>query len=147
VRLIVDGLVAPLETRVNRTSDRVDPQTRTYEVRAPVEGGGPGVKAGSWVRAEILPAPGAPQPAVDRSAVVMRDGRSYVFRVENGRAVLVPVRLGPTSERRALLLSGVSEGDVVVRGDAVRRLTDGARVSSSGDRTAALPSGGDEATP
>jgi RND family efflux transporter MFP subunit len=146
VRLFIEGRAAPLETRVTQTSDRVDPQTRTYEVRAPLEDAAD-VKAGSWVRAEVVPAAGEPRPAVDRSAVVMRDGRSYVFRVEGDRAVQVPVRLGPMNERRALVLDGVVEGDVVVRGEAVRRLTDGARVIASGDRTAALPPLADEATP
>jgi RND family efflux transporter MFP subunit len=147
VRLFIDGLGEPLETRIVQTSDRVDPQTRTYEVRAPVAGGDDVVRAGSWVRAEIRLAPGVPRPTVDRSAVLLRDGRSYVFRVEGERVTRVPVRVGAMNERRAVVLSGLAEGDLVVRGEAVRRLSDGARVSASPDRTAAVPSASDEAVP
>jgi len=86
VRLFVEGLSAPLETQVDGVSERVDPDTRTYEVRAPVQDPSGTVKAGSYGRAEILPTPGPPRAVVDRSALLVRDGRSYVFRAEGDAA-------------------------------------------------------------
>jgi membrane fusion protein (multidrug efflux system) len=125
VRLFAEGLAAPLETRVDRVSERVDPDTRTYEVRAPVEDPSGTVKAGSYVRAEILPTPGQPRAIVDRSALLMRDGRSYVFRAEGDTARRVPVRIGAMTSDRVEILSGIEAGDRVVRGEAVGRLADG----------------------
>ncbi|HUP01908.1 MAG TPA: efflux RND transporter periplasmic adaptor subunit [Gemmatimonadota bacterium] len=59
--------------------------------------------------------------------VVEREG---VFVVEDGTARFVPVRVGISGERHFEVLSGVDEGDQVVRGSyqALRDLTDGARV-------------------
>ena len=53
VRLYVEGLASPLETRIDRVSDRVDAETHTYEVRGPVNDPSRTVKAGSYLRAEI----------------------------------------------------------------------------------------------
>jgi membrane fusion protein (multidrug efflux system) len=125
VRLYVEGLSAPLETQVDRVSERVDPDTRTYEVRAPVHDSSGTVKAGSYGRAEILPTPGPPRAIVHRSALLMRDGRSYVFRAEGDTARRVHVSIGAMTSDRVEILSGVEVGDRVVRGEAVGRLADG----------------------
>jgi membrane fusion protein (multidrug efflux system) len=125
VRLFVEGLSAPLETQVDRVSERVDPETRTYEVRAPVHDPSGSVKAGSYGRAEILPTPGPARAVVHRSALLMRDGRSYVFRAEGDTARRVHVRIGAMTSNRVEILSGVEVGQRVVLGEAVGRLADG----------------------
>ncbi len=125
VRLFVEGLSAPLETQVDRVSERVDPDTRTYEVRAPVHDPSGSVKAGSYGRAEILPTRGPPRAIVHRSALLMRDGRSYVFRAEGDTARRVHVRIGAMTSDRVEILSGVEVGQRVVMGEAVGRLADG----------------------
>ena len=128
VRLYVEGLGEPLLTRIDRVSDRVDPETHTYEVRGPVDDPSRTVKAGSYLRAEVEMGSGAPAPIVDRSAILTRDGRSYVFRVSGDIVERVAVRVGIMDENRAQILSGVASGDEVVRGDAVGRLESGARI-------------------
>jgi RND family efflux transporter MFP subunit len=128
VRLHVEGLAVPLETRVDRVSDRVDPETHTYEARAPVNDPSRTVKAGSYLRAEIAMSSGAPAPIVDRSALLMRDGRTYVLRVSGQTAERVPVRVGLMTEDRAEILSGLASGDEVAVGEAVGRLEGGARI-------------------
>lgn len=138
VSLLVDGLPAPIETAVDRVSDRVDPQTRTYEVRAPV-GQIEGLKAGSFARAELEPSASTPLPTFERSALLMRDGRTYVFRVtrsaEGASAQRIVVRVGAETADRVQILSGVSEGDELVRGSVVRRLADGMAIAVSADET------------
>jgi RND family efflux transporter MFP subunit len=57
VTLYVEGLADPLETQVSRVSHRVDPQTRTYEVRAELEQPGSDLKA-------------APEPPPGRSSTI-----------------------------------------------------------------------------
>jgi RND family efflux transporter MFP subunit len=136
VHLFVEGLAAPLETRVDRVSERVDPDTRTYEVRAPVEDPSGSIKAGSYVRAEIHPTPGQPRPIVDRSALLMRDGRSFVFRVEGDTARRVHVRVGTMTNDQVEILSGIDVGERVVRGEAVGRLADGDPVRTTPRETA-----------
>ena len=128
VRLYVEGLGEPLLTRIDRVSDRVDPETHTYEVRGPVDDPSRTAKAGSYLRAEVEMGSGGPAPAVDRSALLSRDGRTYVFRVSGDTVERVSVRVGLMDEDRAHILSGVASGDEVVRGEAVGRLEDGARI-------------------
>ena len=133
VRLYVEGLAEPLVTRIDRVSDRVDPETHTYEVRGPVDDPSRTVKAGSYLRAEVEMSSGAPAPVVDRSAVLARDGRTYVFRASGDTVERVSVRVGVMNADRAQILSGLAGGDEVVRGEAVGRLEDGARIERIGD--------------
>jgi RND family efflux transporter MFP subunit len=126
------GLSAPIETTIDRVSKRVDPQTRTYEVRATVEDPTGAVMAGSYVYAEITTRTSEARPVVARSALLMRDGRSYVFRVDDdGHVHKIPVRVGAVTEHRVEILSGANAGDRVVSGEAVGRLADGDTVSIS----------------
>jgi RND family efflux transporter MFP subunit len=138
VRLHIEGRAEPLETRIHRVSDRVDPATRTYEVRAPVRDPSRTVKAGSYVRADVLLGSREPAPIVDRSALLMRDGRTYVFRVLGDVAEQVEVRVGVANAEHAEILSGLASGDEVVLGEAVTRLEDGAPIERDGLSTARL---------
>jgi RND family efflux transporter MFP subunit len=131
VRLYVEGLADPVEAKIERVSGRVDPGTRTYEVRGSVADPGRVLKAGSYARAELSSVRAEPRPVAHRSALVTRDGRSFVLRVEDGVVRYAPVRVGIVDGERVELLSGVAEGDVVVRGEATTRLADGARVEVS----------------
>jgi RND family efflux transporter MFP subunit len=144
VRLFAQGVADPIVTEVTRVSERIDPSTRTYEVRCVVVDASGAVKAGSYARAEITASREAPQPVAPRSAVVTRDGRSFVLRVESGVAREVPVRVGITTATHVELLAGVSPGDVVVQGEAAQRLSDGARIDAVAPVTtpAALASAG-----
>jgi RND family efflux transporter MFP subunit len=128
VRLHAEGLPEPLETRIGRVSDRVDAETRTYEVRGPVDDPSRTVKAGSYVRADLLLGSREPVPVVDRSSLLMRDGRTYAFRVAGDTVERVAVRVGVVGAERAQILEGLESGDEVVRGEAVARLDDGARI-------------------
>ena len=128
VRLFVEGLPDPIESTVARVSQRVDPGTRTYEVRADVTDASGQLKAGSYARAELRVARAEPRPVVHRSALLTRDGRSFVLEVEDGVVHYVQVRVGVTEGERVELLGGVAAGDLVVRGEATTRLADGARV-------------------
>jgi RND family efflux transporter MFP subunit len=135
VRLFAQGVAEPLITQVTRVSERIDPSTRTYEVRCLVVDPSGAVKAGSYARAEITATREAPQPVAPRSAVVTRDGRAYVLRVESGVAREVPVRVGIATDTQVELLAGVTPGDVVVHGEAAQRLSDGARVDAAAPTT------------
>jgi len=132
-RVFVEGLVEPIDTVVHRVNDRVDAATRTYEVRAPLDDPTRTAKAGSYVRAEIRPIALEPRPVVDRSTVLMRDGRTYVFKVEGEVVRRVAVRVRAITAERAEIVSGLDEGDVVVTGEAISRLADGDPVTIQAD--------------
>ena len=146
VRIFAQGVAEPIVSEVNRVSERIDPSTRTYEVHCLVADASGAVKAGSYARAEITATRETPRPVAPRSAVVTRDGRAYVLRVESGVAREVPVQVGIANDTQIELLAGVAPGDVLVHGEAAQRLVDGARVegSASSPSTAVAQS---EATP
>jgi RND family efflux transporter MFP subunit len=141
VLLFVEGVPEPLRVAVTRVSDLVQPDTRTYEVRAALTSSA--VKAGSYVRAELFPAREEPRPVVPDTAIRSIDGRSYAFRLADGRVERVRVRLGVVDEARVEVLAGLAVGDRVAVGDVVQRLGDGAPVLPATE--AALPSGAPEA--
>ncbi len=132
VRLFVEGRVDAIETRVARVSERVDPDTRTYEVRCPVDDPASAVKAGSYARAELEATRDEPRPVVPRSSVLTRDGRSFAMRVDEGVARAVPIRVGVLEGDWAEILSGLAVGDLVVQGDAVQRIPDGTTLRVDG---------------
>jgi HlyD family secretion protein len=133
LRLFVEGLPDPIEASVGSVSQRVDPGTRTYEVRADVVDASGQLKAGSYARAELRVRRAEARPVVHRSAVLTRDGRSFVLRVEDGVVRYVPVRVGVAEGEQVELLDGVAPGDLVVRGEAATRLAEGSRVEPAAD--------------
>ena len=73
------------------------------------------------------PAPPSPSP---RDALVLRSGRSWVFRVQGNTAERRAVETGTARGDRVEILSGIEAGDrVVVRG--AERLVDGQQVVES----------------
>jgi RND family efflux transporter MFP subunit len=128
VQLFVEGVADPLRAKIERVSKRVDPGTRTYEVRGNVSDPSGLLKAGSYARAELLCSRLEERPVVHSSSVITRDGRSYVLIVENGFVRHAQIRVGVTDGDLVEVLSGAEAGDLVVRGEATTRLADGIKV-------------------
>jgi RND family efflux transporter MFP subunit len=133
-RVLIEGIPGAIQSRVRAVNARIDPQSRTYEVRIPLDGAGTPIKAGAFVRAEIDPVPIGDSLLLDREAVLTRDGRNYVFRISGDRAEQVAIELGATGARLAAVDRGVAEGERLVVGDVVERLADGAPLKITGDR-------------
>lgn len=77
--------------------------------------------------------------AVPRDAVFQLEGKDYVFRVQDGRAVLTPVTLGLEGDDYLECVSGLQVGDVVIVSPGAE-VTDGSRVAAKkapGDRPSA----------
>lgn len=128
VELFVGGLADPIETLVERVSARVDPQTRTYQVRGTVLDSSGLVKAGSYVRAELRARRPEARPVVHHSSVLTRDGRTYVMHVDDGIVRKAPVRVGIRTGSDVELLRGVAVGDLVVSGSDASRISEGSRI-------------------
>ncbi|MFQ5699817.1 MAG: efflux RND transporter periplasmic adaptor subunit [Myxococcota bacterium] len=149
VRLYVQGSPEPLQAKVRSVNRKIDPRTRTYRIRVPIENPDGSIKAGAFVRAEVDPSPRVGALLVDRASVVRRDGAAMVFRVKDGIAERVPVQIGVEGPREVEILGGLQPDDEVVVGDVVSRLMDGARirVAKVADvAAAAVPASGDPKT-
>ena len=116
-----------LDARVREVSPLAEPGTRTFAVRLSL----PGLPAQSplglslvaeWVR-------GNPALVVPATAVHSRDGKAYVWRIDEGTSTVtrVVVRLGVLSDQGAPVLEGLQSGDRIVTA-GVQLLREGQKV-------------------
>ena len=133
VRLMIQGQTEPIVSSIRSVNPRIDPESRTYSVRALVPPG-LGTKSGAFVRAKITPVATRQGVIVPRSSVLRRDGVSYVFRVVDNRAVQTTIAVGVTGLRLAEVIDGLEAGDSVIVGGLIDRLADGSPVTVRGTR-------------
>ena len=129
VELTIQGISKPITTEVLSVNPRIDPESRTYSVRAAVPG--TEAKAGAFVRASVSPKGTRTGLVIPRSALLRRDGRSLVFVYRGGRAEETEVTVGATGMRLAEIVAGLEEGTEVIFGSLVDRLADGTPVERS----------------
>jgi RND family efflux transporter MFP subunit len=110
----VAGLGLRIEATVSRTAEVEDPATHTMraEIDLPTPGGR--LRAGMFGTVTITLVPPSETIVIPTSAIVVADGVGYCFRVEGGRAVRTRIKVGAAALRRAEVLDGLKEGDVVV---------------------------------
>jgi len=81
------------------------------------------------------PVPDAKPPSVApaKAGLAGADMREVVFKVVDGKAVLVPVKTGISDETNVVILEGVAEGETLVTGPyrAAKKLKDGDAVKES----------------
>jgi multidrug efflux pump subunit AcrA (membrane-fusion protein) len=79
--------------KVTRSSFALDPQARTLRVQIEVPNPEGELRPGNYAKAQIV----AERPGVltaPWSAVILRDDQTFVVRIEDGKAVWTPVKLG-----------------------------------------------------
>lgn len=107
-----------LQARLVRVGGRVDPATRTVEVRVEVLDAPAGARPGMFARVELLEADTRIGVELPGEAVQQVDGEPSVFvEEEPGRYRAVPVQLQPLAGG-ALLVTGLGEAVRVVVGGA-----------------------------
>ncbi|MEK7406386.1 MAG: efflux RND transporter periplasmic adaptor subunit [Acidobacteriota bacterium] len=121
---------AIFEARVIEVNPAVDAETRSARVRIRVDNSGGRLKAGMFATGEILTGVEARAIVVPAAAVYRSDGsgrESYVYVVDNGKAVRRAVRIGRERDSRLELLAGLREGDQLIAEQSVE-LAEGVRV-------------------
>jgi RND family efflux transporter MFP subunit len=126
-RVKVDGIERVFESEVYILNDLVDPVSRAFEVRIPIRNEDLAIKPGLFAQAELLPEP-RPVTSVDRGAVLGVEGSRYVFLEENGTARQHPIKARDLDAMRLEILDGLSDGDFVLSGPNLRRLSPGTPV-------------------
>lgn len=114
------------QARLQALSPSVDSATRTLLVRALVKNDGR-LKPGMFARVTVDAAGAGGMLRVPEQVIVPKAGKNLVFRVEDGVARAVPVRIGRREPGWAEV-SGLHVGDVVVS-DGQIKLKSGAPVS------------------
>lgn len=106
-----------LSGEVTRVSPEVDSKSRAVNVEITINNDKRSVVANSFARAEIQVGRKDDVPWVPKSAVRSFAGVNRVYRVVQGRVESKVVQLGPESEGRIAILSGLEREDQVVTSD------------------------------
>ena len=110
--LSMPALDAHVPATVDVVDPEVDPQSRTCRVLMRLDNRDGQVKPGMFVRAAIAGSVHEDRLLVPRQAVVTRDGRPVIFRVEDDRAQWVYVELGESNDRWVEIASVYQGGPV-----------------------------------
>lgn len=127
-RLQVDGLAAPVPARVARINPSAQAGSRSVPVYLAVEGQ-PALRQGLFARGRIETAT-QNRLAVPLSAVRTDLAQPYVLKVEDGRTVLVAVKMGLRGEvdgQPWVAIDGIAPGALVLTG-ATGAVRDGTAV-------------------
>lgn len=120
------------EGRVEEINPAVDTETRSAKARVRVSNQNGRLKAGMFAQGEILTGVQA-QAIVIPASAVYRDDRSakqsFVFVVENNKAVRHEVRIGRERDSRLEIVAGLKPGDRLITEQSIE-LAEGVRVEA-----------------
>jgi RND family efflux transporter MFP subunit len=105
--------VAKAQGRIVDIGARVDPESRTFAVRAGVNNSDDGLRPGMSFRVN-LDLEGRPYPVVPEVSLQWGGDGSYVWAVRDGRARSIPVSIVQRVQGRVLVDAGLAEGETVV---------------------------------
>ncbi len=134
-KIFLDGIDKVYDSYVVIINDRIDPVTRSVEVRLPIANDDYAVKPGLFARAEIYPDPRIVL-SLARSSLMGTDAARYVYVAEGGKAKRVPVTVRQIDATRVEVLSGLKEGDVALSGPNAALLVEGMPVKIEKDPSA-----------
>jgi HlyD family secretion protein len=107
----------PFDATVAVAPPTVDPKSRTAQVELrPTDTKGQ-LKPGMFAQVAIQSAHHSNVLVVPSSAITLLDGKSVVYVVENGSVKVQPVTTGLSDQTVTEIVSGVTEGQIVVVGD------------------------------
>lgn len=131
-RLHIDGLERAFEGSVAIVSDRVDPGSRSIELRVPIANPELVLKPGLFAKLELLPAPRRAL-VIERRAVRGRGADSYVLVADGGRAARHSVVVRDLDAQRLEVVSGLEAGAEVLVAEPGADLQEGAAFQVSAD--------------
>jgi multidrug efflux pump subunit AcrA (membrane-fusion protein) len=106
---------AALFAEVTRTSDSIDPNTRTMLTELQIDNAAGKLYSGMYAVVTFPPAPGVAAPLlVNGDAVAIRHDQSMVATVVGGKIHFVPVTIGRDFGGSMEIMTGVKAGDVIV---------------------------------
>jgi membrane fusion protein (multidrug efflux system) len=114
------------EGRVSGIDSRVDPVSRAFRVRAALPNPDRALPSGLFMVVEILLAE-REVVLVPEEAVIVQGRSSFTYRIAEGRASRVELRLGQRRKGEVEVVEGIAAGDLVAV-TGLQRLRDGARV-------------------
>lgn len=107
---------------------KMDESTRTVKMRARLPNGDHALKPGMFARIELNLGTARDAVFVPEQALVAKGSQAFVFRVEDNKAVMTPVKVGQRRPGSAEIVEGLAGGEWIVT-DGQLKLRDGMAVS------------------
>lgn len=114
--------------KISDVSPVIDEENRTCEVTLSLSDKNSKIVAGMFADVSIILEEFKNQISVPEDCVVNRDGKSFVYKVQNGAATLCPVQTGNVYNHRRIILEGISEGDLIIT-EGYETVTEGSPVN------------------
>ena len=130
-RVHIPSMNQTFNSEVSLINDRLDPKTRTIDVRLGVPNPDYQIKPGLFIEVELSPKPseGVVLPA---DATKGLGSTRYLFVVENGIARQRQVRVRELTDGRLELLDDIESGTRIIVGDNIHQLSDGTSITTPG---------------
>lgn len=109
-----EGDLTPREAKVYATDSHVDPQTRTYTVRALYSNANGELVPGRYINVNLTTQEYGDALAVPSEAIVSEMGIDKVFVYRNGHAQPAEITKGLRTEAQVQVLKGLNIGDTVI---------------------------------
>ncbi len=119
--------------RIEAINPKVDADGRSLEIRALLENTSGKLRPGMFVRVRVIVGERSNALLVPEEAIVPQGAEFYVFKVVDGAARRVPVKIGVRRDAMVEILDGLTAGDQVV--------TAGMRLSRDGQPVRVLAAG------
>ncbi|ASK89848.1 efflux RND transporter periplasmic adaptor subunit [Sphingorhabdus sp. SMR4y] len=126
-KVYIDGFDEPFDSFVFIINDRVDPESRTVELRLPIRNPNYRISSGLGVRA-LIETPPESAIILPRSAVKGDSAAAYVFLFENGIARQRDVKVESIDFERVKVTRGVQSGEKIIQ-NPPSTLRDGQKVA------------------
>jgi membrane fusion protein (multidrug efflux system) len=116
---------------IEAINPRIEPNGRSLELRARVDNARGSLRPGMFARVRVIVGQRSNALIVPEESIVPQGGQFFVYKVVDGTARRVPVKLGVRRDARVEILEGIAAGDQVV--------TAGMRLSRDGQPVQVLP--------
>lgn len=119
---------------VSAVDNRLEEQSRTLHVQARIDNAGDALRAGMSFQV-LMGFPGDTFPSVDPLAVQWGGNGAFVWKLEDGKAKRVPVRIIQRNTDSVLVDAGLAAGDQVVT-EGIHTVREGAALLVAGSEAA-----------
>ncbi|MCR5761933.1 MAG: efflux RND transporter periplasmic adaptor subunit [Treponema sp.] len=116
--------------QIHEVSPVLDTSTRTMDVKLRMMENDDRIKVGMFARIHLVTETVKNATVIPAASIITRDGKPYVFVIssDSANASLRSVTVGMTVDNKSEIISGLSEGEViVVKGQSL--LNDGAKIN------------------
>ena len=124
LQVILPGVAEEQTVKITEVGVAVDPLTKTFDVFAKLGNPDGQLKTGMQLRSTLVTDKKSKIISIPKTSVALRNKRTVVFRIDNGRAKQARVRLGMTNGNEVAVQNGLKEGDIIVL-DPPSNLKDG----------------------